>query len=349
MNCVNTSSVEFQTLVKQSGLSKEYVELMCYMYSNNYNRFPKLDELEGANSEPFLTKQLNIRKGFVKLENIFNLTNTTNIVSAQQKLNNTFSDLEIKITQFDGEDARIKIKHKPEIKLIDRKVKHSKFVNNAILFSNIIAKLQDLYGVQVLEINEDTIQEYNLEQVPGALTSNAFVLNGIIFVNPDSADIDAPVHEMMHLLMSHLKSQNQNLYDSIVQSMIDSPVFEYYRQNYRNRAQLDVAEEAFVSEFAKLISQGESSLSDLPEPLIEDMFNNVKRALDTILMGEASVKGYTNDICFESSLRHLCWLVDSQLDAGKKTPEQLNRDAHILANKKQELMENNELKEECNG
>ena len=348
MKCINTSSVEFQTLVKQSGLSKEFVELMCFTYSNKYNRFPKLDELPGANSEPYLSEQLDIRKnGFVKITNIFNLTNTDNLIHAQQKLNNIFTDLEEEIKQFDTEDARIKIKHKPQNKIPERKVTHSKYINSASIFSDIIYKLQDLYGIQIIEINEDTIKEYGLEEIPGALTSSAFVYNSTIFVNPEYADLDAPVHEMLHLLMSHLKHQNQNLYYSIVQSMVNTPVFNYYRQEYRNRTQLDVAEEAFVAEFAKLITLGKSTLSDLPSEIIDEMFENAKKALDIILMGDASIKGYTNDICFESSLRHLCWVVDSKLDA--ESTSNLNRDANILANKKQELFENNELTEECYG
>lgn len=348
MKCVNTSSVEFQTLVKQSGLTKEFVELMCFTYSNEYNRFPRLDELPGVNSEPYLKEQLNIRKkGFTKLINIFTLTNTDNIQSAQQKLNKVFTDLEIEIKQFDSEDAIIKIKHKPQIKPANRKVTHSKYLNSASIFSDIIYKLQDLYGIQIIEVNEDTIKEFNLEEIPGAVTSNAFVYNGIIFINPEFADADAPIHEMMHLLMSHLKYQNQNLYYSIVQSMVNTPVFNYYRQEYKNRTQLDVAEEAFVSEFAKLVAFGKSSLSNLPAEIIDEIFENAKTALDTILMGEVSVKGYSNDICFQSSLRHLSWVVDSKLD--EESPSNLNRDANILANKKQELFENNELTEECYG
>lgn len=350
MNCVNTSSVEFQTLVKQSGLSKEYVKTMCFIYSNKYNRFPRLDELTGVNSEIYLEQQLEIQNGFAKSENLFNLTNTDNIIHAQQVLNNKFTDLEVQVKPFNQEKVRIKIDHKPQIKPItERTVTHSKYANSAILFSDIIFKLQDLYGVQIVEVNEDTIKEFNLEEIPGALTANAFVLNNMIFVNPEASDLDAPIHEMMHLLMSHLKSQNQDLYYSVVQSMVNTPVFAQYRQNYPNRTQLDVAEEAFVGEFSKLITLKESVLQELPESIIEEIFNNAKRALDVILMGKVSTKGYSNEICFESSLRHLSWIVDSKLDAEMKSPEQLNRDANILANKKQELFENNELIEECNG
>lgn len=350
MNCVNTSSVEFQTLVKKSGLSKEYVKTMCFIYSNKYNRFPRLDELKGANSKIYLEQQLEIKNGFAKSENLFNLTNTSNITHAQQVLNNQFTDVEVQVKPFNEEKVRIQIEHKPQVQPItERKVTHSKYVNSTILFSDIIFKLQDLYGVQIVEVNEDTIKEFNLEEIPGAITASAFVLNNMIFVNPEVGDLDAPIHEMMHLLMSHLKSQNQDLYYSIVQSMVDTPVFNQYRQNYPNRTQLDVAEEAFVGEFAKLVTLGESVLQELPETIVEEIFNNAKRALDVILMGQVSVKGYSNEICFESSLRQLSWIVDSKIDAETKSPEQLNRDANILANKKQELFENNELTEECYG
>ena len=150
--------------------------------------------------------------------------------------------------------------------------------------------------------------------------------------------------------MGGLRQHNPEIYYSIVQSIIQQPFFKEYQDKYQNRTQSDIAEEAFVEEFAKLASFGTSNLQQLDDVTKYELFYNAKRVLDTILMGENSTYNINDLKLFNSSLIELCSMVGSELDAAKfKGVIELGSIHRQLANKKQELMKNNELQENCNG
>ena len=347
MSCVNKNTVEFQTLVKQSGLPEFYVSAVCGNFLEEHDRFPYLDEIKGADSSKYLEQQLNLKHRATSIDNILSMTKQSTIEDAQIYLNQNFRDLEIELLPLDKE-AIVYITKRPETKeLSNSDIVHSSTLNSGLLFENIINKLTKLYGIKINAVNNDTVSEVG--DIAGINTAKAFVYNGEIYVNTDLADKDAPIHEMMHILMGQLRTSNPNLYFQIANWVSTQEVFNQYKQAYPNRIMSDTAEEAFVGEFSKLVTMKDSALKNFPNKTKYELFYNAKRVLDSVLMGESSVKDLSDYKVFTKSLSELCETVNSSLDVNNYISTINLDNAHrILANKKQELLENKELEEYCN-
>lgn len=346
MNCVNIKHPDFVKLQKQSGKKPAVLAAECGVFMDEHGRFPHLDEVKNADSEPFLEEELNIRHGGAKTENILNMTGAQDIPTAQVILNENFRDKEIKLTEL-SEDTIIDIKPRPKRGIPRDSTLHNNFMQSKALFSNIINNLRTVYGIQLNEMTSAELENSELKDIPGLSTAKAFVHNGQIYINTDLAEKDAPIHEMMHILMGQIRNSQPELYFDIVQKVAQSPIMESYMQE--NRSMSDLAEEAFVSEFARLVSNMPTQLK-LDRNTKYELMYNAKRVLDSMLMGEVSVNSFNDQIVFNSSLSQLCSLVDSALD-GKTNLGTLQYDGkhHILANIKQELMERNELDQVCDG
>lgn len=347
--CINKNTAEFQTLVKQSGLPEFYVSAICGNFLDEHDRFPYLDEIKGADSSKYLEQQLNLKHRATSIENILAMTGKQTLQESQIYLNNTFRDVEIEILPLDTE-AIIYITKRPETReLSNLDIEHQNNLNSSLLFENIINKLISLYGINIHAVNNDNISE--VANAPGINTAKAFVYNNEIYINTDLADKDAPIHEMMHILMGSLRSSNPSLYFQITNWVASQEIFNQYKENYPNRTMSDVAEEAFVTEFAKLTVSKNSVLQNFPNKVKYELFYNAKRVLDSILMGETSIKDFQDGEVFNSSLSDLCKKVNSSLDVNHTigSISLYNGEAHrLLANKKQELLENHELEEYCN-
>jgi hypothetical protein len=70
----------------------------------------------------------------------------------------------------------------------------------------------------------------------------------------DVADIDAPIHEMTHLMLGSIKYQNPSLYSELVSLAEQLPNYKELARNYANRTRSDLNEEIFVTELAKYVS-----------------------------------------------------------------------------------------------
>lgn len=348
MKCINTNTVEFQTLLKQSGLPDFYLAAFCGKFLDNRGRFPYLDEIPGSNSTEYLNKQLHIENHTTSIDKILKMSGKETLEEAQIELNHVFRDVEVEITPITDNIARIYITKRPITKELERNIDHSPYITSGLLFEEILHKLQTLNGIQINVIDSEMIQDSELKDIPGVATAKAFVYNGEIYVNTDFSDKDAPIHEMMHIMMGSLRRYNPELYFSIVAQIADQPFFEEYTTKYPNRTRSDVAEEAFVSEFAKLASFGTSKLSSLNDNTKYELFYNAKRVIDSMVMGQCSVQNISDIRLFNSSLIEICDMVGSEIDAAKfKCKVELSNIHRSLANKKQELMENNELEEQC--
>lgn len=175
----------------------------------------------------------------------------------------------------------------------------------------------------------------------------SFISNGEIYINTDVATVDAPIHEILHVLVGSIKFQNPQLYESLTSLSQNFENYNRIARLYPNRTQQDINEEVFVNEFAKYIT-GNSQLDNLPENIQYEIVYNITRLLDSMLMGDSSVRNIPINQLYQMSLREIAQTVNSAIMSNS-----LNfnlSDAEIsrtLANKKQELMESNELKEVC--
>lgn len=356
MNCINTHSVEFQTKLKQSGLSEfDYsVEVSKFFnkqrkmgVSENELRFPELDRVDGADSSQYLIENIKMKNDGANIQDILNYTKSSNIEEATVKINDKHRDLEVNILPLNNE-ALITIEHRPN-DFVDKFNPLATISKDKQALVPIFNKLAQLYGIQFNYITTDILlSDPMFQNVTDAKHTNAFVLNGQIFINMDVADVDAPIHEIAHILLGSIKFQNPTLYESLVNIAEQLPRYSELARNYNGRVRSDINEEIFVTELAKFASNKQSIIEQLPVHIQEEILYNIKRLLDSMLMGDVSVKTIPTDQLLNMSLCDMAKIVNSysfhNVSRSVLDDAQMHR---MLNNKKAELIKNNELKEEC--
>ena len=224
--------------------------------------------------------------------------------------------------------------------------------NGYLIFTQALNKLASLYGIK---FNDITDAELNSEEwksiIPDVNSVNAFVYNGQIYINIDKANLDAPIHEMMHILVGSIRFQNPKLYTELISLAEQFPNYSKLIQKFPGRTRNDVNEEVFIEEVSRYLSGLPSNIASITPKLQYEISYNVKRLLDTILMGQDSVKTLTNDRLFSLSLKELAQQVNSSIMKNNfhGTINVENSELHRkLNNIKSDLYNQGILKEYCN-
>ena len=357
--CLNKNSVEYQTLLKMSGLSGFKFNAFVSTFVDKFGRYPELDEIPGADSRPYLNSSLSVKTiddtSFVKNDKIFSQTGTTDVKEANIRINNTYRDLEVKLTP-SSEVSTIQVRKRPNKWdnvyeggiIIDDSTSPSR---NVGVFNSILEKLANLYGINFIGI---TNGELSSEQwngiVDDAKTTNAFIYNGDIYINMDNSSIDAPLHEMLHLFLGSIRYSDPQLYFSMVEAMNELPNRSMLARDYKNRTDSDINEELLVSEFSKYITGQRSVIDKLPANVLHKTFYNMNRVLDSVLFGKQSVTTMNLKDLFNSSLVKLSEYLGSALTNNQYsgTLNVKSAEVHrVLANVKSDLMKSKDLKEFC--
>lgn len=344
LTCINKNSVEYQALKKKSGISEFILESVCRNYLDKYNRLPYLDELPGSNSEPYVRDILKVKENnSATIDNILQYTSAASIEEANAKLNDQFRDLEISITPIINE-AFIDINHRPtEDNFLEIPKKEIGSVNNVLVFTEALNKLSKSYGINFKVVTNEELSSGKWNQIPNINTVKGFIYKGDIYINIDKADVSTPIHEMMHLLVGSIRFQSPNLYQELINLAKDIP-----KKENRDRTENDLNEEALVEEVSRLLTNQESRISD--SRLQYEILYNVKRVLDSILMGTDSVKTISTNRLFNTSLKDLAKEVNSHIMSNSffgfinSENSELHRK---LSNLKSDLFNNNELIEQC--
>lgn len=357
--CLNKNSVEYQTLLNMSGLSEFKLNAFASNFVDKFGRFPELDEVPMADSRPHIKKALDIREhggdSFANNERILQQTGTSELTDANIKLNNTYRDLEVQITPL-TESSVINIKKRPSKWSgiykggldLDQDMSNQR---NVGVLNNILERLANLYGIKFIGISnaELTMPEWE-GKVADARTTNAFIYNGDIYINVDNARIDAPLHEMLHLILGSMKFSDPSLYNSLVETMESLPNYNTLAQVYKDRTRSDINEELFVSEFSRYLTGKDSAIRGLDGPILNKIYYNMNRVLDSALFGEQSVTTMDSVELFNSSLVQLSEYLGSALtnNTFSGTLDIHSAEVHrILANVKSDLMKEGKLKEYC--
>lgn len=357
--CLNKNSVEYQTLLKMSGLSEFKFNAFTSTFVDKFGRYPELDEIPGADSRPYLNNSLSVKTiddtSFVKNDKIFSQTGTTDVKEANIRINNTYRDLEVKLTP-SSEVSTIQVRKRPNKWdnvyeggiIIDDSTSSSR---NVGVFNSILEKLANLYGINFVSITNGELSSKQWKGVvDDAKTTNAFVYNGNIYINIDNSSIDAPLHEMLHLFLGSVRYSDPQLYFSMVEAMNELPNKALLARNYKDRTDSDINEELLVSEFSKYITGQDSIISKLPVNVLHKTFYNMGRVLDSILFGEQSIATMDTKSLFNSSLVKLSEYLGSALTNNQYsgTFNVKSAEVHrVLANVKSDLMKNKDLKEFC--
>ena len=351
LSCINKNSKEVRDLVQVSGLSENIVEAYCRHYSDNFGRFPYLDELPNANSEQNLRKQLKINSGnFSKLKTLLDYTGTFDLQTAIWKVNDIHRDLEINVTQISDQDVIFDIQHKPP--MYSEGFKQQDTIRNShghIILDTFCDKLQSLYGINVIPItNAEIVQHPELSQIQNVTTAKAFIYNNTIYINTNNATLDSKVHELLHLLFATMRDINPELYFSLIQKAQNFNNFDLIAKNYPNRTMGDLLEEVFVTELGRHLAGLKSSISELSDAEYNEIHYQITRMLDTAFEGEISTKCIPEDELYGLSFGKIGQLVNSPVTSYKFLGSLDNTKIHrMLANTKSQLLKDNRLEERC--
>ena len=350
--CINKNSIEYQSLKNRAGISEFILEAVCRDYMEKYGRFPYLDELPNSNSEQYLRDLFNIKENNGTLvSNLLEITGKETVEEAVIDINNQYRDLETTILPID-EEAMVDIVHRPttnnfqEVEQIEPNID-----NSFVVFNKALNKLASLYGINFNEINDSELNSDKWQGlIPDVESVNAFVYNGQIYINTDRANIDAPIHEMFHILVGSMRFENPELYQTLINTVENLYNYPLLASQYKNRSKNDVNEELFITELAKYFSGLPSELMNLDQKDMHELTYNIKRTLDTILMGQDSVKTISDDRLYNMSLKEVIREVNSSLATnnfkgfinveGSEIHRKLN-------NIKSDLFKNNQLEEIC--
>lgn len=339
---------EYRIKLAQSGLSDEEFYPFANAFVAKHGRYPHLDEIPNVNSTQHLKDSLQVNKfNAAKIDDILTITQTETIEDANIALNDTYSDLEVNILPL-SQEAMINIKKRPSEFEVDEfeDFEISEHINGGVVFNQIFDKLRKLYGIKIIPTTEAELSKW--ENMPDVKTVSAFVHEGNIYVNTDLADIDAPIHEMTHILLGAIRFKNPQLYQELVSLAENFPGVGKYILNNPNKAYSDVLEELFVEETAKYLSGKGSQLNFLDKNILYEVHYNIKRLLDSVLMGQYSVKSMNDANLYKMSLPQLAKVLNSQLLESNTLCSIDDASLHrMLSNKKSELMKNGDLREEC--
>lgn len=350
--CINKNSVEYQSLKDKAGISELILETICSKYIENYGRFPHLDELPGANSSQFLKSMISLdkHKG-AKIQDILEYSGESSIENANISINNIHRDLETEIIPI-GEEAIVNIQNRPSDTHISvtKTSNPDKYISSQIWILQTLDKLAALYGIKINDINDHILASEEWSNIIQNKLVNGFIYNGEIYLNVDRASVDTPVHELMHLLIGSLRFTNSNLYSELIQMVENLYQYDQLLELYPNRTRNDVNEEIFITEFSKYITGLPSLFSTLSEKHIYEINYNVRRIIDSMLMGDLSTKSLTDNVLYRSSLKELARLTNSDSMNNNFTGtfnEEGSALHRKLNNMKSDLLNKGILKEQC--
>ncbi len=351
MSCINKKSPEYQALKNKSGIQEFILEAICRDFVDEHQRFPYLDELSDVNSELHLKKRLSINSyGTSNISTILEKSNASDLEEAAINLNNEYRDLEIDITPIQ-ETAFIDIEHRPtDSNFETNPVTVDEHPNNYDIFNNALIKLASLYGIKFNAITNAELNSETWNNVPGVMDANAFIFNGEIYINLDKSSVDAPLHELMHLLIGSMRFSDPNIYQQLVASVENIPDFQKLAQNYQGRTANDIKEEIFVTEVAKHLTGQSSFIDNLDANIRYEILYNTRRLLDSILMGQDSVRTISPKRLFTMSLKNLTKEVNSVIMSNNFKGYVNSEDSELhrrLNNIKSDLLKNNQLEEYC--
>ena len=340
---IDKKRLEYQTLKRMSGISDFDLDTFVYNYLKKNNRYPELDEIPRANSSEFLRDQLQIKDSqnfsYTDTQNVLDYTNTETIEEAIPIINNKFRDLEVDVIQIE-DSSIINIKRRPsKYNIIEPPTNEVDTDFNSIksraVMSNIIGKLNHFYGTKFVYGTSQDLAKI----VPNASVSKAFVHDGIIYVNTDLATIDSPIHELLHIFLGSMRYTDPDFYFNLVTQARSFPSFDYRASFYKNRTELDLCEEIFVEEFAKLLTNQTNDLTNLSSSDMSKLIYNINRTLDSALMGKYSVQSCKSG----NTLLQLAELTKSEIMNGSV----IGKIGRQVSNLKSKLLENGDLREEC--
>lgn len=362
--CVDTGSSQFRALQERSGLSGPLLEVLVSQYQSEHeNMWPHLDELpiKWENSEKALQQFLGLdQASIISQEDLLNKTNTTSLEEAIISLNDTYRNLDIDYSPINDKVKIITRSRPSKFRVVHTEAVDMSHLSSTVYINQALEEVGRKLGIKTINTTSaELIKSGLLDIIPEASTAAAFIYNGDIYVNEDIAGIDSKVHELLHILMGSMKFKNPELYANIVSIVENLENYNDLVIQYPNRARMDINEEIFVTEYAKMLAASTKSSqpnSSLPISLLQQLNGDIlynlnyemTRVLDTMLRGDNSTAVIPASELIKKTFREIGEIVNAH---GMENTLQSYLDTslihRILANKKSDLMKEGKLKEEC--
>lgn len=348
MTCLNRRDPGYQALLKKSGLPQDAFDAYVSDYMDRFDgKLPRLDELPRANSRKDLYESMGIKNDAISVESLLANTNSESVPEAIDKLNDDYRDLDIEANVL-NKTALIDARRRPTP--FEHRMEEEHVVvdnpNSLEVFSNLCNKLRDNYGMNFHVINDNDLEQW--DDIPEVKTASAFVQGGEVYINTDLARVDAPIHELTHILLGSVRFKDPDLYFNLVEQSQNFRHFEDRLGEYPNMTRDDAMEEIFVEEVGKYLAGLDNDISSLPSEVQYELHYNIKRLLDTVLMGQYSVKSINNDELYNMTLKDLTKTVNSMIMQPMSIMGLDDSALHrMLANEKTQMIKDGNLKEDC--
>lgn len=219
--------------------------------------------------------------------------------------------------------------------------------NNSIEL--VLDRLEELYGIKFNRITTDELKHDNYKDlIRNVYGVHAFILNGEIYINTDNATLDAPIHELSHLLLGCLRQTKPILYSQLVNSVESLPNYKELLSKYPNRTRMDVNEEIFVDLFAKHYVNGMQL--DVNPNVLEQSEYEIKRNIDSAIFPNTSVTTLNLEQLMGKSFNEIMAQFGTAINKDTLAKAFNSSDGfktRYMANLKQRLLENGSLKEYC--
>lgn len=353
MNSCVIKDKKFRKLQERTGVDEKTLSVLVASSIDMKGRMPEVDEVFMSNSLPSMVKDFDMKEysngRYTVTSTTIGLDSKENQDAASSRLNNEYKDYETKVI-FNGKNSIVIPTMRPiNSSLIEiDSIGNTKATPN--MLESMIAKANNLYGMNIRTFNsenEDEMPFFNDPSYSGG--KNALIYGGEIYVNTDIASVDAPIHEMMHLILGEMKFNDPEMYKNMVSQAKDFPAWGFMRGTYLyDMAMEDALEEVFVQEAARYICGMESSISRMKLSERSKLEYNITRMLDTLVFGVKSVRTEGFYSLSGKSLLDLCDMMGSAIskmrDKGDLTGAAQNR---MLANMKSDLIKRGLLKEIC--
>jgi hypothetical protein len=281
------------------------------------------------------------------------VSGASNIDQAVINLNGIYTDQEVDIIPADDE-AMVSITPRPTelYKHIDTWYDPDENPDMTSLMNHVIDKLQTQYGIKVNSITDSELEsdKWNM-LIPHDKAAKAFVFNNEIYINVDRATKDSLIHEMMHLLIGSIRFNNPSLYQKLIDSAESFANYEDMARTMRGKTRNSLNEELFVEEIAKYLAGLDSQIKVLSEQELHEINYNVKRVLDSVLMGDLSVKTIDDHELFNMTFEEVVKATNSNVLTNPFTGafDLKNSELHRkINNVKEELLRQGTLEEQCN-
>lgn len=351
--CINKNSTEFKRLSRISGMSDEDLALNIMVTQEEKGRWPEIDELFNPDSSKAMAEDFGLKDlGYVMKGDANNILSGTDEDSFVKSLNNKYKDYNTTSMILDDVLLIYPVK-RATIATSDYSnkfnvEKDSGKGKNISVLRAIASRMEKLYGIKFHLFNDSDIKD--MDELNGVNVSdkNAFILNGDIYINLDNASIDAPIHEMMHMMLGELKFNNPQLYNKLVESASMIPNYRYIRQTmFANMMEHDAMEEIFVMESARYLSGLPSMIDKLPLKERSMIDYSIMRMIDSSIMGSNTAMGYDINQLKNKSIIDLCEMLGSNLVNSKQSTSDMGFKSRLMMNKKMDLAQRGILTEKC--